>query len=133
MKRLFLFISIAVLAFILGWFANDAFTFSKGMQNDRYGDYLLKPKNVPSGAFWAGGVDGGNWFLVKQINTYANEATIEIYNDQNGSLISSKTFTLICSKNHSMKIDNLKDQITAFDGANIQLTSRDKKTVCQLQ
>ena len=38
---------------MLGWFAIRAFTFSEAMKGDRFGDYQLKPKNVPSGAFWA--------------------------------------------------------------------------------
>jgi len=53
MKQPFLIIISAIAVFMLGWFAIRTFTFSEAMKGDRFGDYQLKPKNVPSGAFWA--------------------------------------------------------------------------------
>ena len=133
MKRALLLTLMVIVAFSLGWLANDAFTFSKAMRNDRFADYRLKPKNVPAGAFWAGGVDGGNWFVVKQINNLRNEASIEVYNDQDGSLLLSKSFILTCPTDNQILIDSLKEQINFFDGTKIFLTSDLKRSPCYLQ
>jgi len=133
MKQPFLIIISAIAVFMLGWFAIRAFTFSEAMKGDRFGDYQLKPKNVPSGAFWAGGVDGGNWYFVKEINTHRNNAAINVYNDQDGSLVKSKTFTLICPVEHQLFIENLKEQISGFDGEKIHFKSKDQEKSCYLQ
>jgi hypothetical protein len=116
MKRRLVFVS-----FILGWFANDVYNFIKGMEEDKFAEYQLRPTNVPKEAFWAGGVDGGNWYVVKDINPSRTETTLEIYNDQDGGLIMSKSFRLVCSRGHSTSITNLKAEISGFDGEKILL------------
>lgn len=133
MKRPFIIVLVAIVASTFGWFANEVYTFSKAMKADRFGDYQLKPKAVPSGAFWAGGVDGGNWYVVKEVNAHRNKALIEVYNDQNGSLLLSKNFTLICPVHQQMFISNLKEQISGFDGEKIYLLSKGQLKGCYLQ
>lgn len=133
MRRQFIIGYVAIAAFILGWFANKAYTFSKTMNADRAGDYRLAPKAVPPGAFWAVGVDGGNWYVVKEINAQRNKASIDIYNAQNGSLLLSKAFTLICPANDQVLISNLKEQINDFDGEKIYLLSKGQSKDCYLQ
>jgi hypothetical protein len=89
MKRRLVFVSFILIAFILGWFANDVYSFKKGMEEDKFADYQLRPTNVPKEALWAGGVDGGNWYVVKDINPNRAETTLEVSDDQDGSLIMS--------------------------------------------
>lgn len=133
MKRTFIIILLVIVAFILGWFVNEAYTFSKAMKADKFGDYQLKPKAVPYDAFWAGGVDGGNWYLVKEINIDKNKASIEVYSDHDGSLLLSKTFTLSCPAEPQISITNLKEQINGFDGEKIYLISKGQSKECYLQ
>jgi hypothetical protein len=81
MKRRLVFVSFILIAFILGWFANDVYSFIKGMEEDKFADYQLRPTNVPKEALWAGGVDGGNWYVVKDINPNRAETTLEVSDD----------------------------------------------------
>lgn len=89
--------------------------------------------NIPEKAFWAGGVDGGNWYFVEYIHDHRNNAIIKIYNDNDGSLIVSKRFTLICPSDNQTLIDDLKKQIKGFDGEKIYLKSPNEKAGCYLQ
>jgi hypothetical protein len=42
-----------------------------GCTSIEVGDYQPKKlTNIPNGAFWKGGIDGGNWFLIERINTH---------------------------------------------------------------
>ena len=93
-----------------------------------------KPKGVPKKAFWIGGADGGNWYLVEYVHPHKNNAFIKIYNDNNGNLIASKRFILICNLSESSThIDNLQDQIMAFDGEKIYLRPLPGQKSCYLQ
>ena len=78
-------------------------------------------------------MDGGNWYFVKEINTHRNNAAIDVYNDQDRSLVKSKTFTLICPVEHQLFIENLKEQISGFDGEKIHFKSKDQEKSCYLQ
>jgi hypothetical protein len=131
MKRPIIIILTIILAFILGWLGNDFYTFLNGMKEDNFADYQLRPKNVPREAFWAGGVDGGNWYIVKEINRERNRAKIEIYNDQDGSLLFSKLFILVCSSKEHLLITDLKKQINGFDGHRLYL--KDANGYCYLE
>ena len=90
-------------------------------------------KNIPEKAFWVGGTDGGNWFLVEEVHNHKNNATIKVYNDIDGSLIISKRFLLICPIDNQQLIDNLQEQINGFDGEKILLKSHNDKKACWLQ
>jgi hypothetical protein len=90
-------------------------------------------KGIPENAFWIGGVDGGNWYLIDYIDDHRNNAFIKVYNDNDGSLIISKSFMLICPSDNQTLIDDLKEQIQGFDGKKIFLKSPDEKAGCYLQ
>jgi len=98
-------------------------------------------KNIPPTSFWVGGSGGGNWFLIRQIHSHNNAATIDIYNDQDGNLVLSKEFVLICSldkpdfiESQYFKIlDSLQNQILGFDGEKIILKTAFNKKNCVLQ
>jgi hypothetical protein len=92
----------------------------------------VKPKNVPDSSFWAGGVDGGNWYCVKYIHNHRNMARIAVYNDQNGELITDTRFMLVCDSAKYTFIDDLKKQISSFDGDKIYFIQSDSVN-CYLQ
>lgn len=78
-----------------------------------------KISNIPDGAFWKGGLDGGNWFLVKRVNNHKNAVELSIFNDQDGTLIMTKSFMLICRQDFQTQIGDLSQQINSFDGEKI--------------
>ncbi len=45
-----------------------------------------KPKSVPNSAFWAGGIDGGNFILVSKREGEHNLFSAQIYNDNTGDI-----------------------------------------------
>jgi hypothetical protein len=89
--------------------------------------------SIPEKAFWVGGRDGGNWYLVDYIHPHRNNADIKVYNDDDGSLIISKRFILTCPTDNQVLIGNLTEQINAFDGKIIYLKSAAGKKGCFLQ
>lgn len=99
--------------------------------------HTLKPpvhlKNIPQNAFWAGGPDGGDWYVVNDVHPHKNSADIAIYNDQDGSIIMSRQFILVCSgRGDPMWIEDLKKQISFFDGQRIYLKTEKGKANCYL-
>ena len=92
-----------------------------------------RPKNIPEQAFWVGGTDGGNWYVVEYVHNHKNNAIIKVYNDADGSLIASKRFVLVCPIDNQQLIDNLQEQINAYDGEKILLRSPNNKKACWLQ
>lgn len=92
----------------------------------------IKPQKIPKIAFWVGGSDGGNWYVVKNINSHRNSALISIYNE-NGDLIISKKFFVMCSEHNQTLLTNLEKQINAFDGNKILLIDKANKKSCWLQ
>jgi hypothetical protein len=88
---------------------------------------------IPENAFWVGGVDGGNWYLAGDVNGRRSDGVISIYNDQDGSLIVSKRFTLMCQDKSLVPFEDLQKHINGFDGKRIFLTSFDGKKPCFLQ
>jgi hypothetical protein len=93
----------------------------------------MRAKGIPEKAFWVGGTDDGNWYLVEDIHSHKNNATIKVYNDLDGSLIVSKRFVLVCSADNQIWIEDLKQQINCFDGKKILLKSPNGKMPCYLQ
>ncbi len=83
---------------------------------------------IPEDAFWVGGLDGGNWYSIKDIHPHKNRAYISIYNDQTGELVLAQKFILICEIDNLKFIKDLKEEIVSFDGKHIQL-----KSGCYLQ
>ena len=88
---------------------------------------------IPQEAFWIGGADGGNWYVVHDIRKHRNNANISVYGDQAGELIVSKRFILICPENTETFITDLKEQIIAFDGRRILLEAEVGEKNCWLQ
>jgi hypothetical protein len=86
-----------------------------------------KVKSIPDKAFWVGGVDGGNWYLLDFINKSRKEAFFKIYNDYTGELIESKKFKLKCDNDDGINWNDLKGQINAFDGERILLEIKGKE------
>ena len=82
---------------------------------------------IPDKAFWAGGVDGGNWFLVDSFDVNNNTASMKVYNDQAGTLELDKTFKLQCDFERKVNWNNLKEEISAFDGKRIFLKTLQKE------
>ncbi|MFT3911457.1 MAG: hypothetical protein QM737_18685 [Ferruginibacter sp.] len=90
-----------------------------------------KVKGIPDEAFWRGGVDGGNWFVIDSVNKEKNIAYFRIYNDNSGDLLENKMFKLDCNANEQVKWDNFKEQIQMFDGEKILLHIIQKGKVSQ--
>lgn len=93
----------------------------------------VRANGIPEKAFWVGGHDGGNWYLIDYIHPHKNNVHIKVYNDIDGSLIISKRFILICPTGSQVLIGNLREQINAFDGKIIYLKSATGKKGCFLQ
>jgi hypothetical protein len=76
-----------------------------------------KIKGIPETAFWAGGVDGGQWYQVDSIDKQNNTIVCKIYNDNNGELVANRKFKLHCFQSKSdINWDNLEDEINSYDG-----------------
>jgi hypothetical protein len=80
-----------------------------------------RPKGVPEKAFWKGGVDGGNWYVIESVNAHKNSATMSVYNGQDGSLMVWGKFMLVCPVDSMQPIKNLQEEISGFDGEKIYL------------
>ena len=78
---------------------------------------------IPQDAFWVGGFDGGQWYLVDSINKIARTIHFIIYNDYNGDIVADKIYKLHCDNNQEVKWDNIQVQINCFDGVRIILTT----------
>ncbi len=93
----------------------------------------MKVKGIPENAFWIGGADGGNWYLIDNVHDHRNNAIIKVYNDNDGSLIVSKRFILICPSDNQTLIEELKEEIAGFDGEKILIKSPNGKQPCYFQ
>jgi hypothetical protein len=62
--------------------------------NDPENNTPIKKPNIPDKAFWVGGVDGGNWYLVKYIHDHKNMLL--------STFTMTKLATLFCQKNSSL-------------------------------
>ena len=92
----------------------------------------IPPKNLPDSVFWAGGIDDGNWYYVKFINDHRNMARIAVYDGHDGGLIIDTTFMLMCDVEKYAFINDLKKQISGFDGSKIYFIKSDGQD-CYLQ
>src|SRR5690349_19245620 len=109
---------VALLIFIAFVFTASACSLKQDKQKEPE-----RVKGIPEKAFWVGGADGGNWYLVEDVNSHKNMASIKIYNDNNGSLITSRRFILVCHSGNQEFINDLNMQINGFDGERILLKS----------
>ncbi len=82
-------------------------------------DKREKPSNIPKGAIWKGGVDGGCWILFSKISENAIEATI-FY--ENGEIWEKGIF----KKQGDCQIskDILIKKIDGFDGERLNTNER---------
>jgi len=78
---------------------------------------------IPEGSFWVGDKETGNYFKVEDIDSHRNTAKISIYSGRNGVRWVSKRFTLICSKDNQVFIEDLEKEIKSYDGSKIYLKS----------
>lgn len=88
--------------------------------------------SIPPDATWAGGIDGGYWFLVTS-SSGANTFNIKIYNEHSGEIDVQNSFVL--NSNCAIKqIDSatLVQNIAWFNGEEIFLKLNDKDPTCSL-
>lgn len=91
-----------------------------------------KPVDVPESAFWKGGLDGGYWFDLLNLNVNQRQAEIAIYDDYYGKLVIQKKFNLFCAT--KFDFSQLADYIDFFNGIQIGLTVVDSsKCDCVLK
>ena len=89
---------------------------------------------IPNQAFWIGGMDGVNWFVIDSINKNSKSVTFEIYNDNSGQLIEKRIFTLSCNSETVIKWNNLQEEINGYDGKIILLkAAKEKNIACCFQ
>ena len=83
-----------------------------------------KVQGIPNNAFWVGGKDGGQWYVVDSIDKSAQTIYCEIYNDSSGEIIASRKFKLHC---HATEInwENLPAEFNSYDGEYLLLVRRD--------
>ena len=85
-----------------------------------------KVAGIPESAFWAGGKDGGQWYIVDSIDKNTKTIRCKIYNDNSGQLIVDKKFKLHCYLNESkINWDNLQNEFAGYDGEYLLLTTKD--------
>lgn len=80
-----------------------------------------KVEGIPSGAFWSGGIDGGAWFLIQNIDSINLTALFQIYYDTSGEVWLNKVLKLNCESNTSINWTNLREEINSFNGDQVAL------------
>jgi len=98
-----------------------AFLFIGCSSNENIKSVPEKNKSIPDNAFWSGGMDGGNWYLIDSIDQFKKEAKIIVYNEYDGKIIIEKLFKLNCKSDEDIDWNNLNKQFSAFDGEKIFL------------
>lgn len=92
-----------------------------------------RPKSVPRSALFVGGVDGGNWYLIKKILLDTN-FEIEIYSHSSGELEIDTTFKLNADcPMKSMDSVTLAKSINGYDGEKILLIIPENGRKCFLR
>ena len=84
-------------------------------------------EGIPKDAFWVGGPDGGQWYIIENINKEMGTANFKIFNDHSGTLEISRNFKLKCDSEVVIAWDNLEKKIDAFDGQSIILNILNKE------
>ena len=83
-----------------------------------------KVEGILKNAFWIGGIDGGNWYVLGNIDTLKRTVNFQIYNEQTGERLLAKELNLHCNSN-SFDWSNLLDNLIAFDGQKVLLRNID--------
>jgi len=94
-----------------------------------------KAAGIPENAFWVGGSDGGQWYVVDSVNKVAKTAVFKIYDDYSGRLVVNKRFQLNCSGSPAeLNWDKLDTEILTWDGRRIILQLiNDQKQYCSFE
>jgi hypothetical protein len=71
-----------------------------------------KPHNVPSGAIWKGGCDGGNW--IELISIDGEKYRFRIYRDWDGVLQMDADFILVDCNGIALNSSNWRSYIGAY-------------------
>lgn len=79
--------------------------------------------SIPKGAFRVGDSENDYYFKIEEINSHKNKASLLILSGRNGVRMASKWFTLVCSKDNQVFIQNLESEIKSYDGEKIYLKS----------
>ncbi len=90
-----------------------------------------KPNNVPIGAIWVGGCDGGNW--IELISVKNNSFRYRIYRDWNGVLMLDADFEHLDCNTISLTESNWKSYINYFLNDPLELSLQLKGDSCRLQ
>jgi len=80
----------------------------------------------PKKTFWAGGVDGGQWYVIKKMDVIKEIVHFKIYNETSGDLLVNKEFKLNCAADVPLDWDHLEAVISGYDGEKILLSTTDK-------
>ena len=83
--------------------------------------------NIPKSAVWIGGVDGGFWFNVVDIDSIKKTYRFKIYNDYNGELVMDADFVKdsICNNEYPLSKEVLKE-IMLFEFDKIEMLNNCK-------
>jgi hypothetical protein len=84
-------------------------------------------KGIPLTAFWKGGPDGGNWFIIEKADTTTKRIHFKIYHDVTGELLIDKDFILDCDAIKPIDWGNIKNLVTSFDGKKIYFQPTNKE------
>ena len=68
---------------------------------------IKKPDNVPNGAVWDGGADGGNWIYCTAVKDSVNIFKCTEYNDYNGEILYEGKFKLEGETTSLLELRNL--------------------------
>jgi hypothetical protein len=87
--------------------------------------------NIPEESRWYGGSDGGVWILISSAN-FPNQYKVVVY-FENGSIWSNGLYQ-VCKycQTDSMNIEEIKNNIEAFDGEAIILRTIKQGKYCTL-
>lgn len=77
-----------------------------------------KLPNIPEGAKWYGGSEGGCWLLVEKTDS-VNIFDITIYFDNTGEIWEKGNYKIVPKINTSVVTDSLTKYIEGFDGVTI--------------
>lgn len=92
-----------------------------------------RPASVPESAFWIGGHESGNWYVVHSVHDNRNNAIISVYGED-GELKVKKNFIVICRLDKPIVwINDLKFQINGYDGEKISLFAPTGEEICWMQ
>lgn len=92
-----------------------------------------RKSNVPNEAQWYGGKDGGAWILINSTD-FSNQYEVVVYFDSDGSIWSNGLYKVCryCQED-SMKVEEIRNNISTFDGESVILKTIKKGKYCTLE